>query len=786
MDQDGISLQSHTVNFETSKQESNTGSISLRPASFFFGKKSTATPAVTAPDLITSPTATLASTSTSAATSTSSSTSTPILTPSTSTGGNSLKSDVNSEGITKSNLGKSHWKKEKDKDHKGKEKNNSQDKDKAISQEEYNGEPFISTTNEDKRLYDRNYLRSFEKYFTDLPESMEEIMLEFPELNNPSASGQRSSSFVATQSQKQKRKQNTTTITAPVSQSSANNTSLFVHQNNNQQLPRRSSNPYTPRPSFLKAEKDQTLREIKGLLNKLTPEKFNKLSVKLCGLFEQFDDMKAYEEAVAHIFGKAVSEPHFSKMYAELCVKLSLSHPKLDEKYAFRKALLNKCQEEFEKAIAPSQISASATFASTPTLAPITSSADPSQSSDVPWSAEEQKEKERKVKIGNVKFIGELFKFKLLSEKIIHGCLKNLFSALYKYRSDKEATEINAELLGKLLVTTGMSLESAAVASTSTSASANSDKLAAAHQQHLLDTYFTHIHKFSQDPYFSPRIRFMFQDVLDLRSNGWIPRRAENAPKKISEVHQDMLMKEFQDQYEIQQSQPSNQSQLANTTNADLVSSQTLFPSVTSNNTSSNTNSSNSSNGTNAVQQKKKKKKKPAIQGGISSTATTLTPTSISTEEQYEMAVTDAITEVFDSLEFKESCQSIKQIHTKYNYYANQNVRAERTIELMLMIYLEKNDKQRDQLFKLFNELLSQNIITEDNIVNALKRVISNLADIELDIPFASKLVAQLIAFFVAHKSLSSQSLFSITNLKTDSNLSFFKLLSDLLSPSQQ
>jgi len=37
----------------------------------------------------------------------------------------------------------------------------------------------------------------------------------------------------------------------------------------------------------------------------------------------------------------------------------------------------------------------------------------------------------------------------------------------------------------------------------------------------------------------SSRIRFMLQDVIDLRANKWIPRRNENNPKTIDQIQKE-------------------------------------------------------------------------------------------------------------------------------------------------------------------------------------------------------------------------------------------------------
>ena len=39
----------------------------------------------------------------------------------------------------------------------------------------------------------------------------------------------------------------------------------------------------------------------------------------------------------------------------------------------------------------------------------------------------------------------------------------------------------------------------------------------------------------------SNRIRFMIQDVIDLRKSGWKPRREDNNPKTIEQIHKEVI-----------------------------------------------------------------------------------------------------------------------------------------------------------------------------------------------------------------------------------------------------
>lgn len=41
------------------------------------------------------------------------------------------------------------------------------------------------------------------------------------------------------------------------------------------------------------------------------------------------------------------------------------------------------------------------------------------------------------------------------------------------------------------------------------------------------DAYFSRLKELTTNPQLAPRLKFMVRDVLDLRSNNWVPRREE-------------------------------------------------------------------------------------------------------------------------------------------------------------------------------------------------------------------------------------------------------------------
>ena len=64
----------------------------------------------------------------------------------------------------------------------------------------------------------------------------------------------------------------------------------------------------------------QTLKEVKGILNKLTPEKFDTLSAQLIQLVT---NEEVLQSTITLIFENAVAQPTFVVVYADLCDRLS-------------------------------------------------------------------------------------------------------------------------------------------------------------------------------------------------------------------------------------------------------------------------------------------------------------------------------------------------------------------------------------------------------------------------------------------------------------------------------
>ncbi|PPD79718.1 hypothetical protein GOBAR_DD23349 [Gossypium barbadense] len=102
------------------------------------------------------------------------------------------------------------------------------------------------------------------------------------------------------------------------------------------------------------SEKDHVLKSVKGILNKLTPEKYDLLKGQL--IDSGITSADILKGVISLIFEKAVLEPTFCPMYSLLCSDLNDKLPSFpsDEPggkdITFKRVLLNNCQEAFEGA----------------------------------------------------------------------------------------------------------------------------------------------------------------------------------------------------------------------------------------------------------------------------------------------------------------------------------------------------------------------------------------------------------------------------------------------------
>jgi len=377
-----------------------------------------------------------------------------------------------------------------------------------------------------RKVYDSKFLLSFREHFTDLPEGLPPIDII---LGKGGATNTTHTNKPKSQDHRKGRRQPPATPVEPLKQTDGR----WV------------------RPTNDVAAVEMLRRDVYGLLNKLTLEKFDKLSAKFAKLkLTSLDDMT---EVCKLVFEKALAEQHFCSMYADLCKKLAESYPTFPitegtqtVSQTFKRLLLNSCQKEFECTL------------------PI-----PQEGQD-PVEVELQY---RRRTLGNIRFIGELFKLGILRGVIMHECVSRLLNptrapitngahpapngtangtpngthaSVPKDTATTNGTpngtsketpngtangtpndtaplpsEEDLEALCKLLQTIGKRLDTPGP------------------DRQRVDRYFTTIAALSRNHDLPSRNRFMLLDLIDLRKNDWVPRRVVNGPKTIAAVHAD-------------------------------------------------------------------------------------------------------------------------------------------------------------------------------------------------------------------------------------------------------
>lgn len=277
---------------------------------------------------------------------------------------------------------------------------------------------------------------------------------------------------------------------------------------------------------------DVVQRKVKSNLNKMTPNNFDKISDQILAIAAQSKDEtdgRTLRQVIQLTFGKATDEAHWAEMYAQFCKRMleSMSPEIKDESILdkkgevvtggalFRKYLLTRCQTEFEqgwKVNLPEK--------------PEGETEEAAMLSDEYYIAAAAKRRG----LGLVRFIGELYKLNMLTERIMHECVKKLVD----YEGTPDEAEV--ESLTSLLKTIGANLDS-------------SEK---GHQ--LMDIYFSRINAMIETPNLPSRLKFMLMDIGDLRKKRWQTGKtgAIKGPATLEQVRAEAIEAERQKELQRQ------------------------------------------------------------------------------------------------------------------------------------------------------------------------------------------------------------------------------------------
>eukprot|EP00668_Euglena_longa_P004979 GGOE01005847.1.p1 GENE.GGOE01005847.1~~GGOE01005847.1.p1 ORF type:complete len:1039 (-),score=252.58 GGOE01005847.1:994-4038(-) len=277
-----------------------------------------------------------------------------------------------------------------------------------------------------------------------------------------------------------------------------------------EQLTNRADTAFNVKNARSISSEAKVLKKVQGILNKVTPEKYSVLFDELWNelyVDGQVDVSGIVEQVIHTVFDIALDQPKFSYLYADICFHLcrkiqSLKDEMLDMSRTdstaseeqgkasatlkeFRRILLNTCQVRFEEGSKHQQ-----------TVIP--DDADPAERDRI--EKLEQRYKARS--LGNIKFIAELFKRSLLSERIMHVVIKILL--LDTDHTDARNLE-SMETLIEMLNQVGKKLDRQQV---KVNMDMYFDKLAELAQVHPIK-----------------RIRFLVLNMVELRKANWVTRQ---------------------------------------------------------------------------------------------------------------------------------------------------------------------------------------------------------------------------------------------------------------------
>lgn len=259
-------------------------------------------------------------------------------------------------------------------------------------------------------------------------------------------------------------------------------------------------------------------RKVKAALNKMTPENFDKISEQILEIAAQSKDEqdgRTLRQVIQLTFEKATDEAHWAAMYAKFCKRMlenmspEVKDVTITDKNGqvvsggalFRKYLLNRCQEDFERGWAVEMPEPKEG-----------ESKETAMMSDEYYQAMAIKRRG----LGLVQFIGELFKLGMLTERIMHECVRKLLDFT------EQPDEAEIESLSKLLRTIGADLD-------------GTDK-----GMPMMNAYFERINTLVETPDLPSRLKFMLMDIMDLRRAKWVSKEGLKGPKTLEEIRADV------------------------------------------------------------------------------------------------------------------------------------------------------------------------------------------------------------------------------------------------------
>jgi hypothetical protein len=199
----------------------------------------------------------------------------------------------------------------------------------------------------------------------------------------------------------------------------------------------------------------------------------------------------------------------------------------------FKHSLLNKCEDEFNK-----QDIYADWKAEKKAHGESKSSLTDKERADKDEDLEFRRIKIKKQMLGNIKFIGQLYKKSLLKEKIMRYCIASLLEIKQKDEpgvknpafydpGEMDLDEEDHEAICSMFTTIGATIDQKPAAD-------------------FMNVCFKKIKKLSNYEKLPSRSRFMYKDLIELRQNNWVHRRKQESAKTLDEIRKEVEREERQ------------------------------------------------------------------------------------------------------------------------------------------------------------------------------------------------------------------------------------------------
>ncbi|RGB43845.1 armadillo-type protein [Rhizophagus diaphanus] len=248
--------------------------------------------------------------------------------------------------------------------------------------------------------------------------------------------------------------------------------------------------------------------KIKALLNKLTLKNLDSISNQIIFYANNRRDGYMFREIVQLIF-ESHDESNFCAIYyAKLCCRMIervdpriISLKKFGNEFLkggklFKKYLIDRCENDFKNGSWKVNIEL-----------PLNKKGEPDLMSYEYYAAA----KIRRQGLGLISFIGELFKLKIITKRIIYECIEKFLEL---------PEEVEMESLCRLMNIVGKQLDHH-IEPNNHDQNTESNK-----RDQKMESYFEQMEELSTSPNLSIRIKFLLMNVIDLRNNAWEPRES--------------------------------------------------------------------------------------------------------------------------------------------------------------------------------------------------------------------------------------------------------------------